>query len=181
MLIIPGKIPYIKKGNLKIEISTGTMIDQEHWVDAENHDQHFGSKYLKPYENISAQIFLNKERLIEHWFNTSLHFEHEFVDTDDTVEHELKIDISGFDPKFCRLIEGIGNVSPMVKINVLTIEDLNMKNLLEDCGKCFYNDSLDICSVPSSHMGQNGYQLLEFKTPIYPWLLENERKDTYYL
>jgi hypothetical protein len=48
---------------------------------------------------------------------------------------------------------------------------------MEDSGECQLDGEP---AVPSEYMGQVGYQSLKFTTPIYPWLLANERKDTYY-
>ena len=39
---------------------------------------------------------------------------------------------------------------------------------------------IDLGTQKSEYMGQVGYQSLQFTTPIYPWLIANERKDTYY-
>jgi hypothetical protein len=92
-------------------------------------------------------------------------FEYNIIDSDEITEHEFCIELRG-DP------QGI-----MLHIHKIQIEGLDMRLTMEDSGTCVMNN---IPHVPSEYMGQEGYQSLRFTTPIYPWLLANERKDTYY-
>jgi hypothetical protein len=80
-------------------------------------------------------------------------------------EHELCIEVRG---------EATG---AMLHIHSIRIEGLCMRLTMEDSGTCELDGEP---AVPSEYMGQVGYQRLKFMTPIYPWLLANERKDTYY-
>jgi hypothetical protein len=179
-MIIPGKIPYIKKARLNIEISAGVMIDQEKWIPATDHDIFFGDSYAKPYDSLTVSITLDGNLLLESNVNSLVKLNHEFTDSEETTSRCLKIIVKGFDEKFCCYVDGIGEVSPMIKIDSFQIENLNMMLTMEDSGKCFYDDSPTDESVPSMVIGQNGFQVLEFTTPIYPWLLANERKPEYY-
>ena len=83
----------------------------------------------------------------------------------ETIEHEFRIEMSG-QPTGARL-----------HINHIRIEGLDMRLTMEDSGTCELDGEP---AVPSEYMGQVGYQSLKFTTPIYSWLLANERKDTYY-
>lgn len=85
---------------------------------------------------------------------------------DEPGEHELQIRLKGI-PRGSQL-----------HIQKILIEGLNMRMTMEDSGTCVMNN---VDHIPSEYMGQVGFQSLKFTTPIYPWLLENERKDTYYL
>ena len=85
---------------------------------------------------------------------------------DEPGEHELRIELKG-DPQGARL-----------HIHHILIEGLNLRLTMEDSGTCIMDN---IEHVPSEYMGRPGYQSLKFTTPIYHWLLNNERKDTYYL
>jgi len=91
--------------------------------------------------------------------------EHSILDHTQTAEHELRIEIGG-QPSGARL-----------HIHYIRIEGLDMRLTMEDSGTCELDGEP---AVPSEYMGQVGYQSLRFTTPIYPWLLANERKDTYY-
>ncbi len=88
-----------------------------------------------------------------------------------------KFDDSPGEHEFCIRLCG-EPADSMLHIQDLRIEGLNMRNTMEDSGICIMNN---IAHIPSEYMGQTGYQLLKFTTPIYPWLLENERKHDYYL
>jgi hypothetical protein len=83
----------------------------------------------------------------------------------ETIEHELRIEVSG------------RPTGAMLHIRSICIEGLCMRLTMEDSGECQLDGKP---AVPSEYMGQVGYQSLRFTTPIYPWLLANERKDTYY-
>lgn len=85
---------------------------------------------------------------------------------DEPGEHELQIALKG-NPQ-----------GAMLHIHHVRIEGLDMRMTMEDSGTCVMNNTLH---VPSSYMGQVGYQSLKFTTPIYAWLFENERHDNYYL
>jgi hypothetical protein len=85
---------------------------------------------------------------------------------DEPAQHELQIRLKGT-PRGSQL-----------HIHKILIEGLNMRMTMEDSGTCVMNN---VDHVPSEYMGQAGYQSLKFTTPIYPWLLANEQKDTYYL
>ena len=81
------------------------------------------------------------------------------------IEHELRIEVRG------------RPTGSMLHIHRICIEGLDMRLTMEDSGTCELDGEP---AVPSEYMGQVGYQSLKFTTPIYPWLLANERKDTYY-
>ena len=81
------------------------------------------------------------------------------------VEHELRIEVRG------------RPTGAMLHIHRICIEGLDMRLTMEDSGTCELDGEP---AVPSEYMGQVGYQSLKFTTPIYPWLMANERKDTYY-
>jgi hypothetical protein len=86
-------------------------------------------------------------------------------DSNETTEHELCIELHG------------NPTGAMVHIRSIQIEGLCMRLTMEDSGNCWFGEEQ---AIPSEYMGQVGYQSLKFTTPIYPWLLANERKDTYY-
>jgi len=92
-------------------------------------------------------------------------FEYQLPDHEDPVEHELRIEVRG------------KPTGSMLHIHNIQIEGLDMRLTMEDSGECYFGSEK---AVPSEYMGQVGYQSLKFTTPIYPWLMANERKDTYY-
>ena len=92
-------------------------------------------------------------------------FKYNIPDSHETTEHELRIEISG------------RPMGAMLHIRSISIEGLCMRLTMMDSGTCKQNNEH---AVPSEYMGQVGYQSLKFTTPIYPWLLANERTDTYY-
>ena len=116
-------------------------------------------------DNIDVDIVLNDRILLTQKLTTDVvKLRHMF--SDEPGEHELKIVVRG-NPQ-----------GAMLYIRDVRIEGLNMRNTFEHSGTCVMDN---IAHVPSEHMGRPGHQSLKFTTPIYPWLLDNELKDTYYL
>jgi hypothetical protein len=141
--IIDGKTPYIKTALLEIEFS-GTANDPATFV----------------FILIDNKIVTTKQ------LSTDItKFECHIPDSDETIEHELRIEVRG------------KPAGAMLRVHDILIEGLDMRLTMEDSGTCELDGEP---SVASEYMGQVGYQSLKFTTPIYPWLLANERKDTYY-
>jgi hypothetical protein len=178
MLIIPGKIPYIKRANLKIAISAGIMFDQQRWLPSEYHDAVFGDQYPARYDSLVVTVSLNEEILAKKNLRQPLQIDHDFLDTEEVTEHCLTIAVRGFDQQHYEQSRAFGKPYPTIKIHCLEIEQLNMMQTIQDLGTCVYHK---VPATPSCYMSQNGYQSLSFTTPIYAWLLENDHKPDYYL
>ena len=149
--ILDGKIPAVKTALLEIEFSA-TSQDPATQV----------------HIVIDDQVMLTKK------FSTDItRFEYAIPEPktmygDDVLEikeHELRIEVVG------------RPTGAQLHIHHIRIEGLCMRLTMEDSGTCELDGET---AVPSEYMGQMGYQSLRFTTPIYPWLLANERKDTYY-
>ena len=91
--------------------------------------------------------------------------QYRITDTEETKEHELRIEVRG-KPS-----------GAMLHLHRIAIEGLDMRLTMEDSGTCELDGQK---AIPSEYMGQVGYQSLKFTTPICPWLLTNEQKDSYY-
>jgi hypothetical protein len=142
-IITDGKIPYAKTALLEIEFS-GTVDDPAMFV----------------------FILIDNEIVTTKQLSTDItRFKYNIPDSDETIEHELRIEVRG------------RPTGAMLHIHRICIEGLDMRLTMEDSGTCELDGEP---AVPSEYMGQVGYQSLKFTTPIYPWLLANERKDTYY-
>ena len=141
--ILDGKPPYVRTAGLEIEF-VGTAADPE----------------------MEVSIAVDNKVILTKTLSTDItKFECNIPDSDETTEHELRIELHG-NPTGARL-----------HIHYIRIEGLDMRLTMEDSGTCELDGEP---AVPSEYMGQVGYQSLKFTTPIYPWLLANERKDTYY-
>lgn len=141
--ILEGKTPYVKTAVLEIEFS-GTANDPA----------------------MEVSIVVDNKVILTKSLSTDItKFECNIPDSDETTEHELRIELHG------------NPTGAMVHIRSIQIEGLCMRLTMEDSGNCWFGEDQ---AIPSEYMGQVGYQSLKFTTPIYPWLLANERKETYY-
>jgi hypothetical protein len=178
-MFIPGKVPYIKKAVLNISVSSGIMIEQAEWVPNTHHYTRFNELYPAPYSDLKIQIEFNGESLISSSLDSVINIEKLFEDSEEITQHTIKIKLSGIKDSHQMYIDGIGNVSPMLKIDCFCIEQLSLKRALEEYGKYHIDDSVEI-KTPSEFMGENGVCLLNFTTPIYPWLLSVDNKFDYF-
>ena len=111
-------------------------------------------------------ILIDNEVMLMKQLSTDVtKFEYNIPDNKETTDHEFRIEVRG-KPS-----------GAMLRIHRIQIEGLNLRLTMEDSGDCWFGEEQ---AIPSEYMGQVGYQSLKFTTPIYPWLLANERKDTYY-
>jgi hypothetical protein len=141
--IIDGKTPYAKTAVLEIEFA-GTANDPA----------------------MEVSIVVDNKVMLTKTLSTDItKFECHIPDSNETIEHELRIEVRG------------RPTGAMLHVHDILIEGLDMRLTMEDSGTCELGGEP---SVASEYMGQVGYQSLKFTTPIYPWLLANERKDTYY-
>lgn len=175
-MFIPGKIPYIKKASLCVSCSAGMMIDQHRWT---TDSEYTAEQYQFPYKDIHIQIELDQTVLYSGPAEKNIDIEHLFEDSESITDHTFKITVSGFKEEHQTYIQDIGNISPMIKINGIWIEQLSMRMVLEDHGQCFYEDNPN-GQIPSEYIGQNGFQALTFSTPIYPWLLAMHKTPEYF-
>ena len=156
MSSIPGKIDYIKTGKLKVSLSTGHMINFDHWILSE----------YKCMINLQLNdVVLYQGPVVKH-----LIIDHDFLDIKDgsyNLQIELEEIADGFESY-------MGWASPMLHIQGIWIEGIDLQMIMEDHGKCFFPDCPDII-VPSQHMGNIGTQNLVFTTPIYRWLLSHDK------
>jgi len=178
-MIIPGKIPYIKKATFKIMCSAGTMIDQHEWIPRINHSMRFGNQYPEPYKDLQISIELDNNVLFQSQLDQQIEFEHMFEDSESINEHVLKISLNGLNDSHRVYLDHVGDLAPMMRIEGIWIEQLSMRLVLEDHGQCFYDDASDP-QIPSEFVGQNGTQVLKFSTPIYPWLMSVQKKPDYF-
>lgn len=178
-MLLPGKIPYVKKAELKVAISAGTMIDYSEWVPSHKHDTRFNYQYPSPYKHLRIQIRLDDNVLLEQSLDSPVEFSYMFEDSEDITEHFLKITLSGVNDLLRPELENTSDFSPMAKIDGVWIEGLLLKQAFEEYGTFFLEDS-NITKVPSEFIGQNGTHVLNFKTPIYHWLLGIEKNLNYF-
>ncbi len=150
--LYPGKKNYSKTAGLEIEFSSGVLIGKT-WYPGDEGD-------------LNITIALDGKILcVQLLSSTITKFVYNFDDTSETTERELTIMLNGHDN------------GPMLRIHAIRIEGLNMRLTMEDSGQCIMRGQT---CVPSEYMGQVGHQSLKFTTPIYPWLLSNQQKPTYY-
>jgi hypothetical protein len=124
----------------------------------------FGGTANDPAMEVSIVVD-NKVMLTKTLSTDITKFKCDIPDSNEAEQHEFRIELRG-DP-----------TGAMLHIRRISIEGLDLRLTMEDSGDCWFGEEP---AIPSEYMGQVGYQSLQFTTPIYPWLLANERKDTYY-
>jgi hypothetical protein len=167
--------------SIKIEFSAGTMIDYTTWIPAAEHKLYYGNLFEISFDNLIVQIILNDQILFEQPVGTKVTvFEYKMLDSDELQLKELKIKLVGISHEHHQNITNKGDAAVMLRIHNIWLEDLNLRQAIEDLGKCVYDSTPTVVGIPSEFMGQNGHQLLEFTTPVYRWLLDQYVKPSYY-
>jgi hypothetical protein len=162
MFSMPGKINHESKAKLNIHLSTGYMIDFKKWVSADQH--------------CVVKVTLGNVVLHYGVIGQQLQIEHEFLDTTDG-DYKLQIEVESIADVF-----DLGHLRafPMLNIQGIWIENLNLRMAFEQYGKCYYPEHPDI-TVPPEYIGTVGTMSLQFTTPIYKWLLQcDNREDSDY-
>ena len=166
---------------IKIEFSAGTMIDCSTWIPASSHNQCYQDLFDISYDDLVVQISLSDQILFEQSVGTGVTtFSYNMIDSSQLELKQLKIQLKGINSNHHQHVLGKGDVAVMLRIHNVWLEELSLRQVLENLGTCF-NDLLPATSsMPSEFMGINGYQLLEFTTPVYRWLLDQHVKFSYY-
>jgi len=166
-LVPEGKIAYIKRASLDIVFSFGNIVNHVTWIPA---DENF-------HRDLQIEIYLDDQLLLSQLSDDKVHeFHYDFEDSTDLLQRELRIGCSGFLPKHFPVFE----IVPMLYIQKVCIEGLNMHQLMLDHSQGVYVDDEDRDQAAYPRIGHNGYMSLKFETPIYPWLLKKEQDNFYY-
>jgi hypothetical protein len=168
MYNIPGKVNYIKKAVLDIELSAGTMLNYDTWIGANDHTKYFQDHLIPHYDQLKICVELDGKVLVDQHVGTStISVHHEFLDSEIQTDHVLKIEVQGFQPEFNQSYQD-KDAYVMVRLNNISIENLTMQYMLDQTGQYIHDNQV---SNASRYMGHNGHCVFEFETPIYKWLL----------
>ena len=152
MSSIPGKIDNINTARLDIALGTGHMINFEQWVPSDH--------------KCIINVELNDVVLYHGPVYNDLSISYDFADLKDE-SYNLKFKLEEIDNGF---VGSTGWASPMLHIQGIWIEGVDLSMIIGDLGKCSFLNYPEI-TVPSEYMGNIGTQNFEFTTPIYRWLL----------
>jgi hypothetical protein len=168
MYNIPGKVNYIKKAVLDIELSAGVMLDHNTWVGAKDHNKYFQDQLTPHYDQLKILVELDGEVLVDQPIDTgTICVHHDFLDSEIQTVHVLKIEVQGFQPEFNQSYQD-KDAYVMIRLDNISIENLTMQYMLDQTGQYIHGNQI---SNASQYMGHNGHCVFEFETPIYKWLL----------
>lgn len=139
------------------------MIDQITWCPRQDFPvSHFD------FDRVKISVCVNQEcsTLLNGQFDTKI------CDSENLTHNTLCLTMQGLDHSHHKHIDNLGRCAVMAKLTKLTIENVCIKSGLE---KLAHGIDIDQNSfVPSEFLGVNGTWQLEFYTPIYQWLLDNQ-------
>ena len=165
--ILAGKVAYVKRASLDIVFSFGNIVNHTQWIPA-------GQDFHK---DLKVEIYLDNQLLLSQMSDDQTHqFHYEFEDSSVLTQRELRIGCNGFTTKHFPVFE----IVPMLYIQSVCIEGLNMHQTILDHAQGVYTEDAFRDQDAYPRIGHNGYLKLKFCTPIYPWLLDNEQDNSYY-
>jgi hypothetical protein len=88
-------------------------------------------------------------------------------------DYQLKIELLDKKPEHT-VIDDQGNISKdsLLKIEKITIEDIEIQNNLSLDQEKFYYECAGKKNILYNTLGENGTAVINFSTPFYKWLLE---------
>jgi hypothetical protein len=173
MTILDGKILYNPVWNLRVVLCPEFIVDQISTHSAIQQKNYAGDGNAFPFENLVVQIFYDEICLLHHQFldYSTVTLEKNLDDTEEFVDHKLKIFFSGadIDNNFLR-----NNHTITLGITAkLYIEGIDLSWYLNNHA-CFQTTN-GINKPGMNTITENGYYLINTQTPIYPWLFCNEQ------
>jgi hypothetical protein len=174
--------------NLKIEFELGFIAnlvetganDQSIWIGLDDHQsyrEHIGN-YNINHCGIVFDIGVDNHTVYQsNLIGISKHVVEESVEFDGTYKtHYLQLRCQGFCDKHMPLTsEGVSSRAG-IKIMDICFDDVSVMSVFNNQSK-FKFDQVEI--IGSSIFSCNGSSILEFKTPIYRWFLENRQLISY--
>jgi hypothetical protein len=175
MYQLPVTVP-VNYATISVEFSVGTMINYTTWIPACQ-----DTSLAMQYGDLTVQILFDDQVIFDQSVDHNvMQCTHRFLDSNELHLKQLKIILTGLQDHHRTTINDIEHAAVMLRIHSVRLEGLNLRLALEDHGVCVYDQSPKETSIPSEYMGRNGYQLLEFTTPVYQWLLDTGKKNSYY-
>ena len=169
--IIDNKIKYEKKFSVDLTIESVYTIDYGNWINRSLQDD-----FDIPWNSLNLTVDIDGFILYQDTVDINgaqLHYD--MLDTNETQQHSIKVVVSGFTPAHSFFHNG-REINAQLVISQFKIEHLDLIPLISLEGiKIFDNQSQ---SDSGSHELLRGDQLqiLNFSTPIYPWLLSKFSK-----
>jgi hypothetical protein len=173
MTILDGKILYNPVWNLRVVLSPEFIVDYISTHSAMQQKNYAGGGSAFPFENLVVKIFYDEICLLQHQFldYSTVTLEKNLDDTEEFVDHKLKIFFSGadIDNNFLR-----NNHTITLGINAkLYVEGIDLSWYLNNHA-CFHTTN-----GPNKYgmntITENGYYSINIQTPIYPWMFCNEQ------
>lgn len=149
--------------NLTVLIEPGASVNATDWKPGQGSDHY-------EHHNIVVEILLGNSCLLKTRLDTKkLVFSKNIADTCDPQRQNLTVRLSG-KPENPDLKD---NNHVAIKIDVL-VENLSIIPVFETHG-CFIADSNSERKIAGELIGENGQQVIEIYTPIYVWLVQNQK------
>jgi hypothetical protein len=140
--------------------------DYTYWVDPDVRHNYYHDLSVLQQANVSMDIFLDdvvvNSKIFHNFETVSMH-----VTFDDATPgtHQLKIKITNLN-KLPIYDRNNSFVSPMIGIESLKLQGIEILNLLEDPS----NDDTDTVFSKDAELHVN------LETPVYPWMIKNKEK-----
>lgn len=166
-IIQQNKPVFARTASLHIVMSLGYMWNVTNWYTQEQYNQLSNAQPV-PWQNIQVQVKLDDTTVFDSHVGDLTEITHTFADSVQLQQHQLTMNISGFDDQHHPEYNGhTGGV--LLKIHSICIEGLNLDRVILTHGKYVLDDQS--VNVAGNLAGGNGTYSLPFTTPIYSWLM----------
>ena len=164
--IFDNKTKYEKRFSIDLTIKSVYTIDYGDWIDRSiNNDFDIPWDLLKLTVGIDDYVLYQGTVGID---GIQLHYD--MLDIDETQQHSITIAVTGFTSAHSFLHNG-QEINAQLLISKFKIEHLDLLPLVSKEGIKIFNEQSESNPVSHELLRGNHSQILNFTTPIYPWLL----------
>jgi hypothetical protein len=165
--MLDNKTNYEKRFDINLTITSGYTVDYGKWIDRLDASAEFDI----PWDLLKLTVAIDDVVLYQGTVDCDgVHLHHEMLDTDQPQQHRLTVAVDGFSPAHSFLHQG-QEINAQLLISQFQIENLDLISVISADGVKIFDGHSDSNPVSHEMLRSNHAQILDFTTPIYPWLL----------
>ena len=127
--------------------------------------QIWNTTFSDRWRTVITTVQLNQQEIFSGVITEPLKLVWSFEDTKDLQAHQLTVTVQGLDQ--------LAEKNVMISMTDFTIEHLPLSKVIECTGT--YLDSTQHINIAGEFMGKDGQTTIPFSTPIYRWLVDNQK------
>lgn len=164
--IIDNKIKYEKKFSIDLTVESIYTVDYGDWINRTLQDD-----FDVPWNSLNLTVDIDGLLLYQGTVGIDgAHLHYDMLDTNETQQHSIKVVVSGFAPAHSFFHNG-REINAQLVISQFKIEHLDLIPLISPEGIKILDNQPQADADSHELLRGDQSQIMNFSTPIYPWLL----------